>query len=68
MHQQVLLATLYLPAGLAGAGLLALTVGGVIALLRRRPSEPPAEIERRTAEPEEPATERELVTTGGGAR
>jgi hypothetical protein len=71
MRQQVLLATLYVPAGLAGAGLLALTVGVVIALRRRPPTEPPAVIERPTTEPQpepEHEPEPELVTTGGGVR
>jgi hypothetical protein len=67
MRQQVQLATVYLPAGLVAAGILALTIGGVVALRRRPATEPPAE-DGSTTEREEPTTERELVTTGGGAR
>ncbi|MGH9085392.1 MAG: porin PorA family protein [Acidimicrobiales bacterium] len=75
MRQQVLLATVYLPAGLAGLGVLALVVGGVVALRRRPPTEPPAVIDLRTTEPEPTTTEPEptttepdLVPTGRGVR
>jgi hypothetical protein len=67
MRQQVLLAQMWLPLALAGAGVLALAVGTVVALRRRPPAEPAGEAIDLTTLPEAPV-EKELVGTGGGHR
>jgi hypothetical protein len=72
MRQQVLLAKVWLPLGLAVAGFVVLTAGAIVAYRRRRPpAEPTAAVEPGTTPPEPPAEEPEAaqeqkvpVTTG----
>jgi hypothetical protein len=74
MRRQVLLAKVWLPLALAGAGFAALLVGVVVAYRRRPPAEPTEAVELATTPPEPPTEEaeeekeKELVPAGGGIR